>query len=111
MHRRFVIATAVLAGTATVALGGATLAFGGPGGLIFDDGHYAKPGALDDGKVLLPQTKITLAQAVADAQKAAPGPLGQVDLEQQGSRVVYVVDVVRQAGRSCTRATPKTTSR
>lgn len=61
--------------------------------MIWDDGHAAKPGSLDDGKELLPQAKITLGQAVASAQRAAHGQLGQVDLEQVGGRVVYMVDV------------------
>jgi uncharacterized membrane protein YkoI len=85
----------VLAATAAVVLvlGGATFALGGGKGLIWDDDHYAKPGSLDDGKDLLPQTKISLAQAVATAQRAATGSLGQVDLEHFDGRVVYMVDV------------------
>jgi len=50
------IVVAVL--VALVALTAATLAFGGPRGLIWDDGHYEKPGTLDDGKDLLAQTSI-----------------------------------------------------
>ena len=61
--------------------------------VIWDDGHAVKPGSLDDGKQFLPQTTITLGQAVAAAQKAAHGQLGQVDLEQLGGRIVYMVDV------------------
>ena len=61
--------------------------------MIWDDGHAATPGSLDDGKDLLPQAKIGLAQAVATAQQAAQGQLGQVDLERVGGRVVYSVDV------------------
>jgi hypothetical protein len=68
MKRRFLLAVAV---TALLVLVGATFAFGGVRGLIWDDGHYAKPGSLDDGKELLSQTKITLPQAVAAAQKAS----------------------------------------
>jgi uncharacterized membrane protein YkoI len=72
---------------------GAALAFGSGRGMIWDDGHAVRPGSLDDGKDLLPQTKISLAQAVAAAQKAAGGQVGQVDLERLGGRVVYSVDV------------------
>jgi uncharacterized membrane protein YkoI len=90
MRRRFLLAVAV---TALFVLVGATLAFGGVRGLIWDDGHYAKPGSLDDGKELLPQTKITLPPAVAAAQKVQSGQLGQVDLEHYGGWIVYMVDV------------------
>jgi peptidase YpeB-like protein len=90
MKTRFVLLAAL---AATVALAAAAFAFGGGSGLIFDDGHYVKPGSLDDGKQYLPQTTISLAQAVAFAQRAADGQLGQVDLESHGGRVVYVVDV------------------
>jgi uncharacterized membrane protein YkoI len=89
MKRRIVIAAAVLA----AALGAATFALGGGAGGIWDDDHFARPGALDDGKELLPQAKITLAQANAAAQRAADGALGQVDLEHFKGRVVYAVDV------------------
>jgi uncharacterized membrane protein YkoI len=90
VNRRFAI---VAAASAAVALGGAAFASGAGHGLIWDDGHYAKPGALDDGKDLLPQTTISLGQAVAAAQRAQGGKLGQVDLEQDNGRVVYVIDV------------------
>ena len=90
MKKRTLIVGAV---AASLALGGTAYALGGSGGLIFDDGHYVQPGTLDDGKNLLPETTITLSQAVADAQRAASGELGQVDLERLGDRVVYVVDV------------------
>jgi uncharacterized membrane protein YkoI len=92
MRKRIVIA--VLAVFAVLA--GATYAFGGPRGLIWDDGHYAKPGSLDDGKEFLSQTKITTAQAVAAAQRAQSGQLGQVDLEHFNGRLVYSVDVGNQ---------------
>jgi uncharacterized membrane protein YkoI len=90
MKKRFLLVAALVA---VLALGAATFAFGGGRGLIRDDGHFAKPGSLDDGKELLSQTKITLAQAVAAAQGARSGQLGQVDLERVGGRIVYSVDV------------------
>jgi uncharacterized membrane protein YkoI len=95
--RKRVIVVAVLA--VLVVLVGATFAFGGPKGLIWDDGHYAKPGALDDGKDLLPQTTISLATAVATAQGAASGALGQVDLERFHGAIVYMVDIGNQEVR------------
>ena len=95
--RRRLILIAVLA--AIVVLTGATLAFGGPRGLIWDDGHYAKPGTLDDGKDLLPQTTVSLATAVAAAQQAANGALGQVDLEHFRGGIAYMVDIGNQEVR------------
>jgi len=96
MRRRLILVlTAVVA---IVLVAGAALAVGGGRG-IWDDGHYAKPGSLDDGKDLLPQTKIPLSQAVAAAQQAASGSLGQVDLEHYGSKIVYAVDVGNQEVR------------
>jgi uncharacterized membrane protein YkoI len=83
----------VLAVVAALMLVGATLAFGGPGRLIYDDGAYVKPGSLDDGKELRPQASITLQQAIAAARNAASGSLGQVDLEHYEGRLVYTVDV------------------
>ena len=83
----------VLAVVAALMLIGATLAFGGPGRLIYDDGAYVKPGSLDDGKELRPQASITLQQAIAAARNAATGSLGQVDLEHYEGRLVYTVDV------------------
>ena len=89
MKKRLVVLTVV----AALMLVGATLAFGGPGRLIYDDGAYVKPGSLDDGKELRPQASITLQQAIAVARNAAPGSLGQVDIEHYEGRLVYTVDV------------------
>ena len=90
MRRRIIVVAAL---AALLVLAAATFALGGPKGLIWDDGHYAKPGSLDDGKELLSQTKISLATAIAAAQRAADGNLGQVDLEHYKGAVVYMVDV------------------
>jgi uncharacterized membrane protein YkoI len=95
MKRLIIALSAALA----LVLVGATFALGGGRGLVWDDGHTVKPGSLDDGKELLPQTKITLRQAVAAAQRAADGQVGQVDLEKLGARVVYMVDVGNQEVR------------
>ena len=78
---------------AVVSLAGAGYARGGGGGVIWDDGHAAKPGSLDDGKELLPKASVSLAAAVAGAQRATQGALGQVDLVERDGRVLYVVDV------------------
>ena len=84
---------AILVVLASVMLVGATLAFGGPSRLIYDDGAYVKPGSLDDGKELQSQATVTLRQAIAAAQDAASGSLGQVDLEHYQGRLVYTVDI------------------
>ncbi len=90
MRKRIAVAGAAIAMSA---FAGTALATGGGKGLIFDDGHYVQPGSLDDGKALLPQTTISLAQAVSAARGAADGALGQVDLERSGDKIVYSVDV------------------
>jgi uncharacterized membrane protein YkoI len=89
MQRKLVVLLVV----AALMLVGATLAFGGPGRLIYDDGAYVKPGSLDDGKEFRSQASITLQQAIAAAQHAETGSLGQVDLEHYQGRLVYTVDV------------------
>jgi uncharacterized membrane protein YkoI len=91
MRTRITIVAAALVAAAALVLGGSFALGGGSG--IWDDNHFAAPGSLDDGKDLLPQTTITLAQANATAQRAATGGLGQVDLEHYDGRVVYSVDV------------------
>jgi uncharacterized membrane protein YkoI len=95
--RRRIIVVAVL--VALVALAAATFAFGGPRDLIWDDGHFAKPGALDDGKALQSQATVSLSAAIATAQHAATGALGQVDLERYHGGIVYMVDIGDQEVR------------
>src|SRR4051812_30999127 len=90
MRKPILIVAAV---AAAVSLGGATYALGGANGVIWDDGQPVRPGSLDDGKDLLPKTGLSLATAVAAAQRAAQGALGQVDLVDRDGRVFYVVDV------------------
>ena len=97
MKRWLLLAT--LAAVAALTLVFATGAIGGARGLIFDDGAYYQPGSLDDGKDLLPQTTVSLADANATAQRAGQGDLGQVDLEHFGDRIVYSVDVGSQEVR------------
>jgi hypothetical protein len=57
-----------------------------------DEGSVA-PGTLDDGKELLPLAAISLDQAIAAAQAATSGTLGEVDLEHSQGRLVFNVDV------------------
>lgn len=90
MHKRTIM-VALLAVVAV--LTSATFAFGGPKGLIWDDGHYAQPGSLDDGKELRSQTSVSLATAVSTAREVAHGAFGQVDLEHFRGRIVYTVDI------------------
>ena len=99
MKKRIVLILTSLVAATSLVLVGATFAFGGASGLIFDDGHFAKPGSLDDGKDLQSQASISLRQAIAEARRAASGPLGQVDLERYESHLVYSVDVGGQEVR------------
>ena len=100
MRKRIAVILAAVLAAVLLVLVGATLAFGGPGArLINDDGVWVKPGSLDDGKELRPQASITLGQAIASAQRAASGELGQVDLEHYRNRLVYMVDVGDQEVR------------
>ncbi len=93
MKRRPLTLVAAIVAVVALVLVGATFALGGGTGVIWDDGHPAQPGSLDDGKDLLPQTTITLGQANAAAQRATSGALGQVDLERYAGKVVYKVDI------------------
>lgn len=59
-----------------------------------DDGtEPQQSGVLDDGKDLLAQAQITVDQAIAAAQSAASGPVGQIDLEQAHGRLMFNVDI------------------
>jgi len=58
-----------------------------------DDETQVAAGQIDDGKDLLPQAGITLEQALAAAQSAAPGAVGEVDLEHYQGKLVFNVDV------------------
>jgi uncharacterized membrane protein YkoI len=48
---------------------------------------------MDDGQDLLPQAKITEAQAIQAARTAASGDLNEVDLEHLDGKLVFNVDV------------------
>jgi hypothetical protein len=61
-----------------------------------DDEGQGQPGAIDDGKDLLPQAKITLDQAIKNAEAAHPGKLGEVDLEHYHGHLVFNVDMGSQ---------------
>ena len=58
-----------------------------------DSAEQQQSGVLDDGKDLLPEANITLDQAIAAAQSAASGPVGEVDLERSHGRLVFNVDI------------------
>ena len=57
------------------------------------EGNHGQAGALDDGRELLPKAKISLKEAIAAARGAAPGAIGEVDLERVRGRLVFNVDV------------------
>ena len=63
------------------------------GGAIAVASGNSGPNKLDDGTDLLPQAKLSLAQAVTAAQTAASGKVGEVDLEHYSGRLVFNVDV------------------
>src|SRR4051812_13394880 len=84
MRSSRIVAT-VAGAAALVAAGGGVALAGGSGG--------SGGSRLDDGKDLLPQSKITEQQAIAAAQGAATGGLNEVDLEHRGGRLVWNVDV------------------
>jgi uncharacterized membrane protein YkoI len=50
-------------------------------------------GQIDDGAELLDQASITLEQAIAAAQAAYGGAVGEIDLEMYQGRLVFNVDV------------------
>ena len=74
------VAIMVVAGT------GAALASGGGS----SDGAA---GRIDDGAELLGQASISLDEAIAAAQGAASGGLGEIDLETYEGKLVFNVDV------------------
>ena len=83
MTRHLKVGAVVLA---VAALGGGAIA-------VASGDSGGKPGRLDDGTDLLPQAKLSVAQAVTAAQAAASGKLGEVDLEHYRGRLVFNVDV------------------
>jgi uncharacterized membrane protein YkoI len=85
---------AAIAGAALIAASGAAVAYASSGG----ESETPKPPAangsrLDDGKDLLPQSKISEQQAIEAAQTAASGALNEVDLEHLDGKLVWNVDV------------------
>lgn len=50
-------------------------------------------GTLDDGRELLPKARISFDEAIAAAQGAVHGVIGEVDLERVGGTLVFNVDV------------------
>jgi hypothetical protein len=66
----------------------------GPQDEVGDVGEEtALAGQIDDGADLLPQASVTLDQAIAAAQSAASGDVGEVDLEHYQGKLVFNVDV------------------
>ncbi len=56
-------------------------------------GSQIEPGALDDGQSLLFAAAITVESSVAAAREAAPGEIGEVDLDVVDGDIVFIVDV------------------
>ncbi len=70
---------------------GAAIEDGTNDGETADDSAGA--GQLDDGKDLLPKAGITIDAAIAAAQGAATGALGEIDLEDDNGTLVFNVDI------------------
>ena len=51
------------------------------------------PGHIDDGADLLDQTTISLEEAIAAAQGAYSGALGEVDIEKYKGRLIFNIDI------------------
>jgi uncharacterized membrane protein YkoI len=94
MRKRITAGAAIMAALAV--MGGGIAAANGVGGSE-NESATSPPGPngsrLDDGKGLLPQAKITEAQAIKAAQSAESGGLNEVDLEQYQGHLVFNVDV------------------
>jgi uncharacterized membrane protein YkoI len=58
-----------------------------------ENGDPANAGKLDDGADLLPQASITIDEAIAAAQTAGNGDIGEIDLEYHDGKLVFNVDV------------------
>jgi uncharacterized membrane protein YkoI len=87
--KRMYMAGALLA---VVVLAGAAAAL--TSGVISADAPTSgQAGRIDDGANLLPQASITLDEAIAAAQDAATGDIGEVDLEHCQGKLVFNVDV------------------
>jgi uncharacterized membrane protein YkoI len=79
----------------TVVTSAATLGLAASGFAAIGHGHAHAVGGspLDDGTDLLPQSKITVQQAITAARSAASGGLNEVDLERASGRLLFNVDV------------------
>ena len=86
-------------GAVALAVGAAMLGGGVLGASAQDDegpNEVESPvaaGTLDDGADLLPQAAISIEEAIAAAQGAASGAIGEVDLEYVSGVLVFNVDV------------------
>jgi len=78
----------VLVLVAILAIGGAVSAI-----VLNQASAEVTPGNIDDGEDLLPQASITLEEAIAAAQAAESGALGEVDLEYYNGILVFNVDI------------------
>lgn len=58
-----------------------------------DDDDRDEVGTIDDGAILLSEATITVDEAIAAAQTAAEGRLGDIDLEYVSDRLVFNIDI------------------
>ena len=78
----------VILGAIALLATGATI-----GAISTNESSASAPGQIDDGAELLPQASITLEQAIAAAQQAESGTLGEVDLEMYEGKLVFNIDI------------------
>jgi uncharacterized membrane protein YkoI len=57
------------------------------------DDDTNESGTLDDGAAFLPEASISVEDAIAAAQGAAEGAVGEVDLENYRGELVFIVDI------------------
>ena len=79
-----VLAAFALVGMGAAAVGGSSSRASGAEGV---------QGQIDDGAELLDQASISLEEAIAAAQSAAEGDIGEIDLEKFEGTLVFNVDV------------------
>ena len=78
---------------ATIIAGGASSAYAQSEDGPDDSETSVAAGTLDDGQHLVPLATISMEQAITAAQGAAPGALGEVDLEYVDGKLAFNVDV------------------
>ena len=70
------------------------LLFAGVGAIAYETSESrVAPGQIDDGAELLDQASISLQEAIAAAQAAYDGELGEVDVEHYQEQLIFNIDI------------------